>query len=127
MTKPSLIVTDEDGGRYDFSKAVRGRHAHLVGCGSFRLESELHPHFENGDVVDRALREWVAKHRPPEIDHDRPLSGEPDSKFSRDGTVRGFWFARDLVPYFPTEQSVNDALREWVREHLPTSRAAARS
>jgi len=104
-----------------------GRHAHLVGCGSFRLESDLHRHFEHGDKVETALREWVADHHPPAIEHDRPLSGEPDSKFSYKGTVRGFWFAKDLVPFFPTEQSVNDALREWLAEHPARRKRAQRA
>jgi len=41
--------------------------------------------------------------------------------------VRGFWFARDLVPFFPTEVSVNAALSEWLAEHPPRRRRSARS
>jgi hypothetical protein len=120
MKKASSIVTDEDGHRYDLSKGVRGRFAHLVGCGSFRLWPELHPQFETGEQVDAALREWVADHRPPRQDQRARLDLSASSRrFVNKDThlVRGFWFARDLVPYFPTEKSVNEALRAWVAEH----------
>ena len=122
MKKADKIVLDEDGCRYDWSKAVRGRFAHLVGCGSFRLASELHAHFPDGDKVESALRQWIEEHRPPRCTPRKRFGTEPDSRFSCDGIVRGFWFPRDLVPFFPTETSVNDALREWLAEHPPARR-----
>jgi hypothetical protein len=114
---------------YDFSKMVRvrNRHAHLVGCGRFRLAAELHPHFETSGQVDKALRQWVAEHRP-RSHRGRTRHGPASSAgFVHQGVVRGFWFARDLVPFFPTEASVNAALSEWLAEHPPRRRRAART
>jgi len=119
-------VDDEMLPEYDFSKGVRGKFAHLVGCGSFRLASALHGHFETGSQVDAALREWVVEHKPPRKKPVRRLSNAPDSLFATNGVVRAFAFARDLVPYFPTEKSVNEALRAWVAEHKkPKQRSRA--
>ena len=126
MKRADMIVRDEDGGVYDFGKPVRsGLLPKIAGCGSFRLWSELHPHFANGDAVDAALRQWVAKHRPPRQDRRATLDlSVTDRRFvGRDtNLVRGFWFARDLVPFFPTEKSVNAALTEWLAEHPPRRR-----
>jgi hypothetical protein len=107
---------------YDFStpNAVRGGFPELTGCGSFRLWSELHPHFDTSDQVDAALTQWVAEHRPPRQRRRARIDPRtPDARFvgAKTGLVCGFWFARDLVPFFPTEKSVNEALREWVAEH----------
>jgi hypothetical protein len=115
--KTTDVDDDEMLPEYDFSKGVRGGFPELTGCGSFRLWSELHPHFDTGDQVELALREWVAEHKPRRRKPVRRLSGAPDSRFASGGLVRGFWFARDLVPFFPTEKSVNEALRAWLAEH----------
>lgn len=125
MKRADMIVRDEDGGVYDFSKAVRGRHAHLVGCSSFRLASELHPHFETSEQVAAALHQWVAEHRPPRQEKRAYLDpATPGARFvgEKSGLVVGFWFARDLAPFFPTEASVNRALSEWLAEHPPRRR-----
>jgi len=122
-------ATDDDmRPEYDFSKLkpVRSRLLpKIAGCGSFRLWSELHPHFEHGDQVERALRQWVNEHRPPRQDRRARLDLRASStRFvgKETGLVRGFWFARDLVPFFPTEASVNAALAEWLAEHPPRRR-----
>jgi hypothetical protein len=120
MKNAKKSVDDDDMlPEYDWSDAVRGHFAHLVGCGSSRLASELHAYFGKGDKVDAALRQWVEEHRPPRCTPQKPFGDEPDSRFTHRGTVRGFWFPRDLVMFFPTEKSVNDALREWLAEHPP--------
>lgn len=119
MNNADKPLDDDMSCEHDWSEAVRGRFAHLAGCGSFRLASEFLAHFPDGDKVEFALRQWVEERRPPRCTPRRRFGTEPDSRFSCGGTVRGFWFPRDLVPFFPTEMSVNDALREWLAEHPP--------
>jgi hypothetical protein len=117
--KNAAADDDELLSEYDFSKLklVRRGSREFAGWGSFRLESALHAHFQSGDQIDAALRRFVAEHKPSRKKAAPRSRSAPDSLFAKNGLVRAFSIAQDLVPYFPTEKSVNDALRAWVAEH----------